>query len=177
MTNPLSEPLVLADVAGRLRVAVHRLAHALRAQSLQDGLTPTRLSALVLIEGDGPLRVSDLAAAIGSALSSTSRLADLLVDAGWVHRASDPSDQRASLLALSPAGHALLATLRRDTTTRLVSELAELSFGELDALNAALPVLEALAAQAAQHPHRSVAAQPGGLSKQSPAATPPSPPG
>lgn len=177
MTNPGSEQMVLADVAGRLRVAVHRLAHALRAQSLQDGLTPTRLSALVLIEGDGPLRVSDLAAAIGSALSSTSRLADLLVDAGWVHRLSDPSDQRASLLALSPAGHKLLATLRRDTTTRLASEIAHLSFSELEALTAALPVLEALAGQAAQHPHQSIAAPPGGLSEQSKTAAPPSPPG
>lgn len=161
MTNARSEPLMLADVAGRLRVAVHRLAHILRAQSLHDGLTPTRLSALVLIEGDGPLRLSDLAAALGSALSSTSRLADLLVEAGWVQRRRDPADQRASLLELSPAGHALLAALRRDTTTRLVTEIADLTLDQLEALTSALPVLEALAGQAAPAPDRSIAAPPG----------------
>jgi DNA-binding MarR family transcriptional regulator len=138
------EPVVLADVAGRLRVAVHRLTHALRAQSLHDGLTPSRLSALVLIDSEGPLRVSDLAASIGSSLSSTSRLADLLESAGWVRRHSDPSDQRASLLTLSPTGRALLTRLRRDTTTRLASAIAELSSDQLAALMSALPVLEAL---------------------------------
>jgi DNA-binding MarR family transcriptional regulator len=161
MTSLQAEPQVLAQVAGRLRVAVHRLAHELRAQSLHSGLTPTRLSALVLIEDDGPLRVSDLAAAIGSALSSTSRLTDLLVEAGWVQRRSDPADQRASLLELSPAGHALLATLRRDTTTRLVTEIADLTLDQLEALTAALPVLEALAGQGAPAPDRSTASQPG----------------
>ena len=160
MTNARPDPLILADVAGRLRVAVHRLAHVLRAQSLHDGLTPTRLSALVLIEGDGPLRLSDLAVALGSALSSTSRLADLLVEAGWVHRRRDLTDQRASLLELSPAGDALLAALRRDTTTRLATEIAVLSRDQFEALNSALPVLENLAAHTAQS-QRSTAAQPG----------------
>lgn len=150
-TDQPVQPLAAAELAGRLRVAIHRLAHQLRGQSLHSGLTPSRLAALVLLETNGQMRVSDLAAAIGSALSSASRMADLLIDAGWVQRHTDPNDQRASLLELSTGGQSLLASLRRDITTSLAIDISELNPEQLRALHSAPPILEVLADRSAQH--------------------------
>src|SRR5487761_676139 len=87
----------------RLRVAIARLSRRLRRHELA-GLTPTQLAALSTVERSGPLRLGDLAAAEGIAPSTLTRLVAVLEELGYVRRVADPSDARASTLAITPRG-------------------------------------------------------------------------
>lgn len=77
-----------------------------------------------LDESDGPVRLSELAAALELDLSTVSRQARHLVDIGLVTRQSDPDDGRAARLALSERGCAVLDAVRRSRRDVLRSTLA-----------------------------------------------------
>lgn len=128
----------------RLRVAIARLSRRLRRHELA-GLTPTQLAALATVERAGPLRLGDLAAAEGIAPSTLTRLVTALEEAGYVKRCSDPSDARASTLAITDSGHAVLERVREEGTTLLTESLLLLSPEQRGVLAEALPVLEQLA--------------------------------
>ena len=53
---------------------------------------------------DRPRRMSDLAAEISFTPSSFTRLVDAMEEAGLVERTTDPTNRRATLLRLTPAG-------------------------------------------------------------------------
>ena len=130
--------------AARLRVAIARLSRRLRRHVLA-GLTPTQLSALATVERSGPLRLGDLAAAEGIAPSTLTRLVTALEERGYVDRCPVPGDARASTLAITPSGHAVLERIRQESTSVLADSLRTLSSEQLATLAAALPALEQLA--------------------------------
>lgn len=130
--------------ATRLRVAIARLSRRLRRNDTYQ-LTPTQLAALATVERSGPLRLGDLAAAEGIAPSTLTRLVAALEESGYVRRDADPTDARASTLALTPAGHAMMNSLRAESTAVLTRSLMLLSPEQRAALATALPVLEQLA--------------------------------
>lgn len=73
----------------------------------QGGLRVLERSAYTVlgrIHDDGPLRLSDLAAAFALDLSTLSRQVTALQAAGLIRRDRDPADRRAWLLAATPAG-------------------------------------------------------------------------
>lgn len=151
MSGASPGPVVAASpdvdrLAGELRTEVGRLAYHLRRPATRSGVTPTRLAALAALTRypDG-LRQGDLAELMNVSAPSMTRLVEILTDAGWVERRRDPSDQRCLLLALSPAGHATLDTLRDEAATQLSTEMADLTDDERAALEAAVPVLRKLA--------------------------------
>ncbi|MCB5908871.1 MarR family winged helix-turn-helix transcriptional regulator [Streptomyces pinistramenti] len=160
---PPQAPAEPAEAAGRLRAAVLRLLPALRGHSAHRDLTPSRLAALAVLDTHAPLRISELAARMDIALSTTSRMADLLDACGWIARRPDPEDQRASLLSLSPAGQTLLHSVRCETTSRLAQEIARLTPDRQRLLYDALPALEDLTERmpSAQQP-RTRRTDPGG---------------
>ena len=131
------------DVA-RLRVALARLARRLRRHELA-GLTPTQLAALATVEHSGPMRLGDLAAVEGIAPSTLTRLVAALEDIGYVERCPDPSDARASTLAITAHGHDALERIREESTLLLAQSLMLLTSEQRGALAAALPVIEQLA--------------------------------
>jgi DNA-binding MarR family transcriptional regulator len=133
------------ELAGGLRTAVNRLAHVLRSPATDKGVTPTRLTALATLERHGPLRPGDLATRMNITAASMSRLTEALESGGWVSREDDPDDRRACLLKLSPHGHATLEGLRRENDSKLTTDISSLSEQDRAALEAALPVLTALA--------------------------------
>ncbi|GAA2447426.1 hypothetical protein GCM10010433_56360 [Streptomyces pulveraceus] len=135
--------------AARLRTAVLRLAHGLRAPAERHDLTPSRLTALGVLSTHQPLRVGDLARGMGISMPTASRLVDILVAAGFVDRRPDPQDQRACLLALTPAGTAVLDSVRRESLQDLAARIAALPDDQLDVLAAAVPLLDSLARQLA----------------------------
>src|SRR5579859_4956436 len=140
------EPAVVdaeIDVA-RLRVALARLSRRLRRHELA-GLTPTQLAALATIGKTGPMRLGDLAAAEGIAPSTLTRLVTALEDIGYVQRTADPSDARASTLAITAHGQEALERIRTETTLMLTASLELLTPEQRSTLAAALPVLEQLA--------------------------------
>ena len=128
----------------RLRVALARLSRRLRRHELA-GLTPTQLAALATIGKTGPMRLGDLAAAEGIAPSTLTRLVTALEDSGYVQRTADPSDARASTLAITAHGQEALERIRTETTLMLTASLELLTSEQRSTLAAALPVLEQLA--------------------------------
>ena len=112
----------------RLRVALARLSRRLRRHELA-GLTPTQLAALATVERSGPMRLGDLAAAEGIAPSTLTRLVTALEDSGYVRRFADPSDARASTLAITPRGQDALARIRTESTLVLTASLGLLDGG------------------------------------------------
>ena len=137
----------------RLRVALARLSRRLRRHELA-GLTPTQLAALATVERSGPMRLGDLAAAEGIAPSTLTRLVTALEDSGYVRRFADPTDARASTLAITPRGQDALARIRTESTLVLTASLHLLTPAQRSALAEALPVLEQLAeAEPPTHTH------------------------
>ena len=128
----------------RLRVALARLSRRLRRHELA-GLTPTQLAALATVGHSGPMRLGDLAAAEGIAPSTLTRLVTALEDSGYVRRCADPSDARASTLAITPHGQDALERIRTESTLALAASMQLLAPAQRATLADALPVLEQLA--------------------------------
>jgi DNA-binding MarR family transcriptional regulator len=125
----------LTGLAAEVRTEVARLAYHLRTPATRSGITPTRLAALAaLARHPGGLRQGDLAELMNISAPSTTRLVEIMSEAGWVERSRDPDDGRALLLVLSPVGQKTLETLRQETTSALRGELADLTDAELSAL-------------------------------------------
>lgn len=138
------EPSV-GELAGGLRTVVNRLAYALRSPVAKDGITPTRLSALMTLKKCGPLRPGDLAARLSISAASASRLIDVLIEGEWIGREPDPDDRRACLVSLSAHGVETLERLRREGTGELAASIEALPADQREALAAALPALITLA--------------------------------
>jgi DNA-binding MarR family transcriptional regulator len=160
--SPASAEAGVIDVT-RLRVAIARLSRRLRRHEIA-GLTPSQLAALATVERAGPLRLGDLAAAEGIAPSTLTRVVTVLEEAGLVMRRPDPSDARASTIAITELGRHTMDQLRDEGTALLSQSLLVLSPEQRAALAAALPSLELLADADYPPAHPGVApgpAQPG----------------
>ena len=91
-----------------LGAVLFRVLRALRRQTAGEPVDGPALVVLQQIGCAGPLRLSDLAAALGLDASTVSRQVRALEESGYVRRAGDPVDRRAALLGLEPAGRRLL---------------------------------------------------------------------
>jgi DNA-binding MarR family transcriptional regulator len=104
--RPAGAEAVTDSVIGLLRAVRKAKAHLMSKHGNVD-------SAMVLllhtVAEMGPVRSSTLAGSVHSDLSTVSRQAATLVSSGLLERRADPVDGRAGLLALTPAGGALLA--------------------------------------------------------------------
>lgn len=133
----------VADVAGRLRFSVARLARLLRQQD-QSGYGPTLVAALATIERHGPLTLGELAAREQVSPPTTTKVVEKLLEAGFVTRTVDSGDRRVSRVSITAKGARQLQTFRTRRTEWLTGRLAELDTDDLQRLLAALPVLERL---------------------------------
>lgn len=140
-----SVTVTTSTTADRLRLSVTRLARILRQQSDAD-LTPTQLASLAALHRDGPIPVGTLAEREQVSAPTATKVVEKLHAAGLVERRADPADRRVSLVALTPAGEALLADIRARKTAWLTTQLDDLAPDELDRLVDALEVLEHLTA-------------------------------
>src|ERR687891_597030 len=91
------------ELATRLRLGIMRLARRLRQQA-PEGITPSQLSALATLEGNGPLTLKDLAAAERVQPPTMTRIVAALEEAGLVVRSVDKKDRRCSNLKLTGDG-------------------------------------------------------------------------
>jgi DNA-binding MarR family transcriptional regulator len=132
------EPQVLAAQLEDLVLAL-RSATADRA-----GLSLTAAATLARVQREGPARLTELAAAEGITQPSMTALVTRLSAQGLVRRNADPSDGRAVVLSLTPAGEDLLAQRRETRTGRLVPHLAALSHADLRSIAQAMPALTRL---------------------------------
>ncbi|MER7251603.1 MarR family transcriptional regulator [Kribbella sp. NPDC000426] len=92
----------------------------------------------------GEARISELAKADRCSQPTMSNLVQRLEEQGWVRRAADPADSRASLISLTDAGLAELNSARRQAGVALASRLHQLSATDLTTLEAAVAVIHKL---------------------------------
>lgn len=126
---------VAAEAVYWLSAAVIRFTTQPRELSL------TGVSTLATLERKGAQRISELAGLQGVAQPSMTVLVGSLEQAGLVTRRPDPSDGRAVLVSLTPAGEEFLAGRRRAGAERLSELVGKLPAGDLEALAAAVPAL------------------------------------
>jgi DNA-binding MarR family transcriptional regulator len=148
-TLPDTPPDIDIDTTARLRAVIGRLSRRLRptAAAVAAGLTPTKISILLSVAREGPIRLSDLASAEGVNPTQLSRAIAYLVDAGLIERAADEGDRRAAWVKPTPAGRRLADRIRRERTDALNLALQDLDPQERAQIFAALDGLEHLAEQ------------------------------
>jgi DNA-binding MarR family transcriptional regulator len=99
----------LIERVSALTIALHRLVAEVAARS---GITNQQAGLLRSLEQ--PRTMSALAAERACDPSNITGLVDRLERLGLVERQPNPADRRSRLLALTPAGRRVRATLRRD---------------------------------------------------------------
>jgi DNA-binding MarR family transcriptional regulator len=113
------------------------------------GITYARLRLLSALRFGGPRRLLDLSGELGVTARNVTGLVDALQRDGLVERLPHPTDRRATLVRLTPAGERLsveLLTEQRDALAELLGELPEADQRRL------LQALESLRAVLARHP-------------------------
>ncbi|MGZ4167522.1 MAG: MarR family winged helix-turn-helix transcriptional regulator [Solirubrobacteraceae bacterium] len=142
-------PALDIDTAARLRVAIGRLSRRLRttAAGSAAGLTPTKISVLLTVVREGPIRLSALAESESLNPTMLSRVIANLVDAGLLARTSDDGDRRAAWVEATEDGRQLAQRMRRERTDAVNEALDALAPDDRRLLEKALPALEQLAEQ------------------------------
>jgi DNA-binding MarR family transcriptional regulator len=129
--------------AEELTTALFAVLRILKRTAPDDSIDRGSLMVLHSLACAEPMRLSDAAQLVGLDLSTVSRHVRTLENGGYVRRAEDPKDRRASLLALTADGEAFLQRLfesrrasfdaataewpdeDRRTLTQLLNRLAE----------------------------------------------------
>lgn len=122
-----------------------RLSRQLNASATHEGLTPSQASALGLINGRGPLSLSELASIEGLNPTMVSRIVGKLDELGLISRRQNPEDLRSALVEITDAGRQASERVRGERGKVLSACFEQLSTDEQEAVVAALPALEALA--------------------------------
>lgn len=138
----------ILETAARLRLSTARLARQLRQQA-GGGLSPSQQSALASIDGHGPLTLGRLARLEQVAPPTITKVVAKLEEDGLVGREVDGTDRRVVRVEITPAGRRRLAHARGRRNAWLAGRLRDLRATDptaLPRLEAALPLLEALAA-------------------------------
>jgi DNA-binding MarR family transcriptional regulator len=130
-------------VAGRLRQSVFRLARLLRQQD-DSGHAPALITALAVVDREGPLTLGELAAMEQVSPPTITKVVDALATRGFVQRIRDENDRRVWRVTATPRGRRQLETSRTRRTEWLARQLRELGDEDRARLAAALDVLEQL---------------------------------
>jgi DNA-binding MarR family transcriptional regulator len=103
----------------------------------------TEVGVLRVLQG-GPRRITELAAEERVTQPAITLLVNRLAERGWVERVPDPSDGRAVLVSLTPAGQDVFERLRAEYRALLHEEMASLEDSEVETLAAAVSILDKL---------------------------------
>jgi DNA-binding MarR family transcriptional regulator len=142
MTEPSSDVL---ELAARLRLATARLARQLRQQA-GAGLSPSQQSALAAIDLHGPLTLGRLAKIEQVAPPTVTKVVARLEEDGLVARTVDDSDRRIVRVSITTTGRRRLEHSRNRRNAWLARRLRTIDPEQRRHLDAALPLLEHLAA-------------------------------
>jgi DNA-binding MarR family transcriptional regulator len=92
----------------RTLVALWDVLRRLKARSAAESADAAALHVVHMVHAHGPLRLTDLAARASLDVSTVSRHVRALEAAGQLARTGDPEDRRATRIALTDDGEALL---------------------------------------------------------------------
>ncbi len=132
-------------LAAGIAAGLERLVRLFRSISTADGLSLTTAATLATLERSGPCRLTSLAVREGVTQPAMTQLIARLEESGLADRTADPSDGRVVQVRITDAGRALLVRRRAARAERLALILDRLGPGDLAALEAALPAIDALA--------------------------------
>jgi DNA-binding MarR family transcriptional regulator len=132
------------ELAARLRLSTARLARLLRQQA-GTGLSPSQTSVLVSVDLQGPLTLGRLARIEQVTPPTITRIVSKLEEDGLVTRHVDQTDRRITRIRITVEGQRRLEHSRQRRNAWLAQRLSEMNAAQLRGLEAALPVLEALA--------------------------------
>ena len=96
-----------------LQRATHTTLHLLSEQVADLGLTSAEVNALANLSDGAPRTVSALGRQVGAAPTTLTSVLDRLERRGHVTRGRHPSDRRALLIELTPAGRRAATTIRQ----------------------------------------------------------------
>src|SRR3954447_466357 len=113
------------ELPSRLRFTVMRLARRLRQTGDSDA-TLSQLSALAMIEHNGPITLGELAALERVAPPSMTRIVSHLEERGLVTRQVDAADRRVSRVSVTGDGQRLLERSRSKKTAYLAARIEKL---------------------------------------------------
>ncbi|MDA8046577.1 MAG: MarR family transcriptional regulator [Actinomycetota bacterium] len=134
------------EIGSALRLSVLRLSRRLRQESTGSGdVTPSQMSALVVLSQHGELTLGELAAIERIAPPSMTRIAARLEANGYLERRSDAADRRVARVAISPSGIELLDRSRVRGDAFMTARMDRLSAEDRDVLARAVPLLQRLA--------------------------------
>jgi DNA-binding MarR family transcriptional regulator len=137
----------IAELASHLRPALLRLTRVVRNQRVDMSVTLTQLSAMGTLFKHGPMSAGELAALERVQPPSMTKVLANLEERGLVRRDVHPSDRRQAVIAITPAGEALLDSERRSRDAWLTKRLGTLSAEERALIQRVIPILEKLAEQ------------------------------
>jgi len=141
----ISEVTLSAEtVAADLRPVVLRLARELRKETEQLGITARQATLLWLVKRSPGLSLAELAAEEGISPPALSGHVDRLERAGLIERLRSTDDRRRVGLRLTDEGARMLRRVRARRTTWLADRLSALEPAELEAIDDAVPALQAL---------------------------------
>jgi DNA-binding MarR family transcriptional regulator len=135
----------VGDGAARLSLALARLTRVMRRGGDLAGLGPGSISALATLVRGGPMRLGDLAVREGVAPPTLTRIVTGLEESGYVVRAPDPDDRRATRVQATDTAAELVAGVGLARVSRLRDRIDTLGDDDLRRLLEAVPVIEALA--------------------------------
>lgn len=107
-------------------------------------MTASQLAVMSTLDRHGPMTLGDLAAHEGVQPPSVTRMIDGLEKAGLVKRAESVTDRRVVVAQLTAKGRRTMEDVRRRRDAWLATRLSRLSGSDRAALEAALPIIEAL---------------------------------
>ena len=146
------------ELVARLTRVADCLAAAARHAAMQDWseieLTMPQLRALGFL-GQAPRRMGDLAAYLGSSVSSATSLVERLEGKGLVERVHDPGDRRVVMVHLTADGRELIERFWRMQRLRLEWVADALTIEELARV---VEAMELLAAASERQPAAAAAA-------------------
>jgi len=141
----ISEVTLNAEtVAADLRPVLLRLARELRRETEQLGITARQATLLWLVKRSPGLSLAELAAEEGISPPALSGHVDRLERAGLIERLRSTDDRRRVGLRLTNEGARILRRVRARRTTWLADRLSALEPAELEAIDDAVPALQAL---------------------------------
>lgn len=132
----------MKDIAMLLHETAALMRRRFEQAARPEGLTLMQWRALGLLSTRGAMRQVAVGEALEASPMTISDLADRLQTAGLVRRARDPDDSRAKTLALTDAGAAKVAAMRRTSEAVFADVFDGLSEAETAALRRGLGVIK-----------------------------------
>jgi DNA-binding MarR family transcriptional regulator len=135
-TRTASDHAAIADGLDRFLMWARRKAPA--------QMSTTRITTLDTLAWAGPLRISELASREAMTQPGMTALVNRLAEDGYAERVDDPTDRRATLVRITPAGERVLADRHAARTAALLTDIRRLPDEHRRALAAAVDALHAL---------------------------------